>query len=77
MTAADDQRFWAQIAEDTRRTALCHPDDADRIQALLAQHGMTEQIAVEPTAYVAPGRILLFDHNAVDACERQAELIET
>lgn len=73
----DDQRFWAQIAEDTRRTALCHPDDADRVRVVLAHHGMTDQIIVEPTAYVTPGRVLLLDHNAVDACDRQADLIGT
>ncbi|MCX5070845.1 hypothetical protein OOJ91_33915 [Micromonospora lupini] len=77
MTPDDSRRFWAQITEDTRRTALCHPSDADWIRALLAQHGMSEQILVEPTAAVDPGKVLLFDHNAAAAYERQAALIET
>lgn len=71
------RRFWAQVREDDRRTVLCHPADVDRVREILAAHDMADQYPVETTVDVDPGRILLLDHNAAAAYQRQAVICET
>lgn len=66
--ALTEQRFWAQVVGDARRTVVCHPDDEARVRAWVGARGLEELITVQVSPYLpAAGQVIVVDTGAVQA----------
>ncbi|MEU3455564.1 hypothetical protein ABZ671_18480 [Micromonospora sp. NPDC006766] len=67
-----DLRFWQQVITDARRTVLVEHGRAAEVTAMLDRHGVAGQYDVHESGAVPAGQILVVDHHAVDAIDRQS-----
>jgi hypothetical protein len=72
-SAWTDLRFWRQVIEDGRRTVLVEPGRAAEVTAMLDRQQVAGQYDVHESSAVPPGQILVIDHHAVDAVDRQSQ----
>jgi hypothetical protein len=69
--AVSDLRFWAQVAKDSERMIVCHPDAESRIKTGLDARGITG-MKVVANPYCPEGSAYVIDVNALDASVRQS-----
>lgn len=66
----DDERFWAQVEGDLKRTVLCEPHRFDEIQAVIDERGY-DHLTLRASQYCPEGKLLVIDDAAMEASERQ------
>ena len=65
-----DDKFWAQVESDAKRTILCEPHRFDEIQALIKERGY-KHLTLRPSRFCPEGQILIIDESAIEASDRQ------
>lgn len=71
MSAEDDERFWAQIRGDAKRTVLCEQHRLDEIQAVVEERGLGDILTVRGSAFCSEGTLLIIDEGGIEALCRQ------
>jgi hypothetical protein len=66
-----DLRFWVQVAKDSERMVVCHPDLESRIKTGLDARGITG-MKVVANPYCPKDSVYVVDWNALDASARQS-----
>ena len=63
--------FWAQIAGDAKRTLICTPEDASRIEMLVADMDVGHIFAVRVSPACPTGQILIVDDPAFEGAHNE------
>lgn len=69
--SADDEKFWAQIQGDAKRTVLCEPHRLHEILAIVETRGY-DHITVLASQHCPAGQLLVIDEGAIEASGRAA-----
>lgn len=78
MTSPEWERIRAVMAfidiarEESKRLVLCHPDEADRIRGLLAEHDVMGVLEVGSSSLVDRGKVIVIDEGAMEASFRES-----
>jgi hypothetical protein len=70
--AQDDERFWAQIRGDAKRTVLCEPHRVAELRAAAEQRGYSDLITIRASPLCPEGKLLVLDDSAMEATWQQA-----
>lgn len=70
MSPEDDERFWAQIEGDAKRTVLCEPHHAADLRTLIEERGYNH-ITVLASPACPEGQFLVIDEQALEATSRK------
>lgn len=72
MNVLDEIRFMLIAQEESKRTVICPPSDADRIRRLVEQVGAGHVVTVTPSPFVPDGTAFLVDESAIEAGSRES-----
>lgn len=72
MTADEEDRFFAQIIGDAKRTVLCEPHRVAEVREAVERLGMAGILTLKASRVCPAGKLLVIDEQALEASARQA-----
>ena len=70
MSVLDEVRFWVQVANDAKRTVICHTSWESDLRWLIELNGWSH-ITVKPSPWIAVDTWLVVDEQALEAQTRE------